>query len=135
MAVYKLFPEKDSSIYSGFSLMNTGIDEILEVSTFYNSTSPEVSRYLIKFSQNILFWYLFTYLSLFIQICRYPYHFFFSFSFKDLFNHWRYVYLNFNLVFLTIWFVKFSFYVCCNPCSFANFYLSILILLYLFYCI
>jgi hypothetical protein len=52
MAVYKLFPEKDSSIYSGFSLMNTGLDEILEVSTFYNSTSPEVSRYLIKFSQN-----------------------------------------------------------------------------------
>jgi len=51
MAVYKLFPEKDSSIYSGFPLMNTGLDEILEVSTFYNSTSPEVSRYLIKFSQ------------------------------------------------------------------------------------
>ena len=51
MAVYKLFPEKDSSIYSGFPLMNTGLDKILEVSTFYNSTSPEVSRYLIKFSQ------------------------------------------------------------------------------------
>jgi len=51
MAVYKLFPEKDSSIYSGFPLMNTGLDEILEVSTFYNTISPEVSRYLIKFSQ------------------------------------------------------------------------------------
>ncbi len=51
MAVYKLFPEKDSSIYSEFPLMNTGLDEILEASTFYNSIFPEVSRYLIKFSQ------------------------------------------------------------------------------------
>ena len=34
MAVYKLFPEKDSTIYSGFSTMNTGLDEILEASTF-----------------------------------------------------------------------------------------------------
>lgn len=51
MAVYKLFPEKDSTIYSGFPSMNTGLDEILEVSTFYNTISPEVSRYLIKFSQ------------------------------------------------------------------------------------
>jgi hypothetical protein len=52
MAVYKLFPEKDSSIYSEFPLMNTGVDSILDVSTFYNSLSPEVSRFLIKFSQD-----------------------------------------------------------------------------------
>jgi len=51
MAVYKLFPEKDASIYSEFPLLNTGLDTVLDVSTFYNSTSPEVSRYLIKFSQ------------------------------------------------------------------------------------
>ena len=51
MAIYKLFPEKDSTIYSGFPNMNTGIDEILEVSTFYDTTSPEVSRFLIQFSQ------------------------------------------------------------------------------------
>lgn len=51
MAVYKLFPEKDSTIYSGFPALNTGLDEILEVSTFYNTISPEVSRYVIKFSQ------------------------------------------------------------------------------------
>lgn len=51
MAVYKLFPEKDSTIYSEFPYMNTGLDEIIEASTFYNTTSPEVSRYLIKFSQ------------------------------------------------------------------------------------
>ena len=31
--------------------MNTGIDEILEVSTFYDTTSPEVSRFLVQFSQ------------------------------------------------------------------------------------
>ena len=51
MAVYKLFPEKDASIYSEFPSLNTGLDEIIEASTFYNSISPEVSRYLIKFSQ------------------------------------------------------------------------------------
>ena len=51
MAVYKIFPEKDATIYSGFPVMNTGIDEILEVSTFYDTTSPEVSRFLIQFSQ------------------------------------------------------------------------------------
>lgn len=51
MAVYKIFPEKDSTIYSEFPSMNTGLDEIIEASTFYNSISPEVSRYLIKFSQ------------------------------------------------------------------------------------
>lgn len=51
MAVYKLFPEKDSSIYSQFPLLNTGIDEILDVSTFYNSANPQVSRFLIQFSQ------------------------------------------------------------------------------------
>jgi hypothetical protein len=52
MAIYKIFPEKDSTIYSGFTLKNTGIDEILEISTFYNTTSPEVSRALVKFSQD-----------------------------------------------------------------------------------
>jgi len=51
MAIYKIFPEKDSTIYSEFPTMNTGLDEILEVSTFYDTTSPEVSRYLVKFSQ------------------------------------------------------------------------------------
>lgn len=51
MAIYKIFPEKDATIYSGFPAMNTGVDEILEVSTFYDTTSPEVSRFLIQFSQ------------------------------------------------------------------------------------
>ena len=52
MAVYKLFPEKDASIYSQFPLLNTGIDEILDVSTFFTSADPQVSRFLVKFSQS-----------------------------------------------------------------------------------
>ena len=40
MAVYKLFPEKDASIYSQFPLLNTGVDEILDVSTFFTSADP-----------------------------------------------------------------------------------------------
>jgi len=52
MAVYKLFPEKDASIYSKFPLLNTGVDEILDVSTFFTSADPQVSRFLIKFSQS-----------------------------------------------------------------------------------
>ena len=51
MAVYKIFPEKDSTIYSAFPVKNAGIDEILDVSTFYDTVNPEVSRFLIKFSQ------------------------------------------------------------------------------------
>jgi hypothetical protein len=52
MAVYKIFPEKDATIYSYYPSTNTGIDEILEVST-YESTfqgTRESSRALIKFS-------------------------------------------------------------------------------------
>ena len=51
MAVYKIFPEKDASIYSQFPLLNTGVDQILDVSTFYNTAGPQVSRFLIQFSQ------------------------------------------------------------------------------------
>ena len=51
MAIYKIFPEKDATIYSGFPLKNTGIDEILEISNFFDTTNPEVSRALVKFSQ------------------------------------------------------------------------------------
>jgi len=50
MAVYKIFPEKSATIYSFYPTLNTGNDEILELSTFesINSTN-EVSRVLIKF--------------------------------------------------------------------------------------
>jgi hypothetical protein len=52
MAVYKIYPEKDSTMYSLFPFMNTGIDEILETSTttFGVDVNPHTSRALIKFS-------------------------------------------------------------------------------------
>lgn len=56
MAVYKIFPEKDTTIYSLFPTMNTGIDEILDISNlnFAISSNAQVARYLIKFSQEQL---------------------------------------------------------------------------------
>lgn len=54
MAVYKLFPIKDSTIYSGYPAMNTGLDALLEVTSEYPTTltpSPRVARSLIKFDQ------------------------------------------------------------------------------------
>lgn len=54
MAVYKIFPEKDATIYSLFPAMNTGLDEILDVGNLNLSTNtnPQVSRTLIKFNQD-----------------------------------------------------------------------------------
>jgi hypothetical protein len=58
MAIYKLFPEKDATIYSEYELKNTGIDEILELDLAFNNDTPsgvsgslitETSRYLLKF--------------------------------------------------------------------------------------
>ena len=58
MAVYKLFPIADTTIYSGYPSMNTGLDEILDASSNYKTTQlqvdgpyPQASRFLIKFSQ------------------------------------------------------------------------------------
>jgi hypothetical protein len=53
MAVYKLFPEKDTTLYSAFPTLNTGIDAILEVSNIVPSISPSprVARSLIQFNQ------------------------------------------------------------------------------------
>ena len=52
MAVYKIFPEKDATIYSEYPLKNTGLDEILDLSTSYDTTiSPQANRSLIQFSQ------------------------------------------------------------------------------------
>jgi len=53
MAVYKIFPEKSATLYSYYPDLNSGLDEILELSTFYTITGTnEVSRILIKFSQS-----------------------------------------------------------------------------------
>jgi hypothetical protein len=50
MAVYKIFPEKSSTLYSFYPTLNTGLDEILEISTFTSiDDTNESSRALIKF--------------------------------------------------------------------------------------
>jgi len=57
MAVYKLFPAADATIYSAFPAMNTGLDEIVEADTTTEVSAlqgvipyPQVSRFLIKFN-------------------------------------------------------------------------------------
>ena len=53
MAVYKIFPEKSATLYSFYPATNTGIDEILDLSTYKTITGTnEVSRFLIKFPSN-----------------------------------------------------------------------------------
>ena len=50
MAVYKIFPTKDATLYSLYPSMNTGLDAILEVSNTRNiDLKPDVARYLIEF--------------------------------------------------------------------------------------
>ena len=51
MAVYKIYPTKDASIYSEYPSMNTGLDQILEASTYVKNAAGQTSRYLLKFSQ------------------------------------------------------------------------------------
>jgi|TARA_R110000822_G_scaffold12157_5_gene44052 hypothetical protein len=53
MAVYKIFPEKDTTLYSMFPIMNTGIDEIVEAtltSIAPFDPNPQVSRFVTKFA-------------------------------------------------------------------------------------
>jgi hypothetical protein len=52
MAVYKLFPEKDTTLYSMYPSMNTGIDPILQTSNlnFSIDSSPSVARILIQYN-------------------------------------------------------------------------------------
>jgi hypothetical protein len=53
MAIYKIFPTKDATIYSMYPNMNTGLDQILEASLEVNgipNPSPQTSRFLIQFS-------------------------------------------------------------------------------------
>ena len=49
MAVFKIFPDKDSTLYSLFPDMNTGLDEVVEatLTTFaYSNPNPQASRFL-----------------------------------------------------------------------------------------
>ena len=52
MANRKIFPTKDASMYTLSQSMNTGLDEILEATTIIQQDSPQVSRYVLKFSQD-----------------------------------------------------------------------------------
>jgi hypothetical protein len=57
MAVYKIFPEKDATMYSLFPNMNTGMDEIIEATETvfaYSDPNPQTSRFLIRFDNNDL---------------------------------------------------------------------------------
>jgi hypothetical protein len=62
MAIYKIFPEADASIYSSDIGKNTGLDEILEIAvknsnysvngTPISNTAEDIRRALVKFSSN-----------------------------------------------------------------------------------
>lgn len=54
MAVYKIFPKQDATLYSLFPQMNTGLDEILDVSNLNIaiSSNAQVARYLVQFDQD-----------------------------------------------------------------------------------
>ena len=54
MAVYKIFPLQDASIYSFYPNMNTGIDSIIEVGNLNVNINPvpQVFRYLLEFDQD-----------------------------------------------------------------------------------
>ena len=57
MAIYKLFPEKDATIYTEFPTMNTGISEILDLTKGVSLNYPTYSsagRILIKFADTDL---------------------------------------------------------------------------------
>jgi hypothetical protein len=50
MAVFKIFPEKDATLYSEYSNMNTGRDEILEIASYYKGSNRYVNRSVIAFN-------------------------------------------------------------------------------------
>lgn len=54
MAVYKIFPIKDASIYSFYPEMNTGIDSIIEIGNLNVNFDPvpQVFRFLIQFDHS-----------------------------------------------------------------------------------
>lgn len=51
MAVYKIFPEKDTTVYSACPYTNTGLDQILEIQNEMSSSNnaAQVSRFLVTF--------------------------------------------------------------------------------------
>ena len=52
MAIYRIFPEKDATLYSRYEASNTGLDEILEISSFYLGSSSFANRTVIQFNNS-----------------------------------------------------------------------------------
>jgi len=54
MAIYKLFPSQDASIYSAYPAMNAGLDPILDVANYVTESNPvaRVARSIIQFDQS-----------------------------------------------------------------------------------
>jgi len=53
MAIYRLFPNQDTTIYSAYPQMNVGLDSILEINNIKSlDGSSQVARSLIKFDQD-----------------------------------------------------------------------------------
>ena len=52
MAVYKIFPNKDTFIFTEVPLANAGYDEMLELGGYNISEIPQMSRILIQFPDN-----------------------------------------------------------------------------------
>ena len=54
MAIYKLFPSQDASIYSAYPAMNTGLDPILDIANYVTESNPvaRVARSIIAFDQS-----------------------------------------------------------------------------------
>ena len=53
MAIYKIFPKKDATLYSFYPNMNTGIDPINQISNLNIAvdSNPQVARILTQFVQ------------------------------------------------------------------------------------
>lgn len=56
MAIYKIFPYKDTTLYSFYPTMNTGIDAISQVSNLNVSLdmNPQITRYLTQYPQDLI---------------------------------------------------------------------------------
>lgn len=50
MAIYRIFPDKTATIYSRYPLFSTGLDEIVEVDSYYIGDTSYVARTLIAFN-------------------------------------------------------------------------------------
>lgn len=50
MAIYRIFPDKTATIYSRYPLFNTGLDEIVEIDSYYVGDTAYVARTLIAFN-------------------------------------------------------------------------------------